>query len=78
MSDLEQRRLDAAVGRALRETEAICPDAPRVHVSWATDRGGSSGRMLVEHPLYAERVAFAEAARALYDAATEYAGEAAA
>jgi hypothetical protein len=73
--DLEQRRFDATVGRALRETEAVLPDAPRVHVSWTTDRGGTSGRMLVDHPLYSERVAFAEAARALYEAAAEYASE---
>lgn len=73
LGDLEQRRQDAAVGRALRETEAIEPDAPRIHVSWSTDRGGTSGRMLVDHPLYSERVAFAEAARALYEAAAEYA-----
>jgi hypothetical protein len=75
LSDLEQRRQDAAVGRALRETEAILPDAPRLHVSWSTDRGGTSGRMLVDHPLYSERVAFAEAARDLYEAAAEYAEE---
>ena len=73
LDDLEQRRQDAAVGRALRETEAIQPDAPRIHVSWTTDRGGTSGRMLVDHPLYAERVVFAEAAQQLYEAAAEYA-----
>lgn len=74
LGDLEQRRIDAAVGRALRETENVAPDAPRIHVSWTTDRGGTSGQMLVDHPLYSERAALARAARDLYEAAAEYAG----
>jgi hypothetical protein len=74
LGDLEQRRRDAAVGRALRETAAILPDAPRLHVSWCTDDGRTRGKMLVDHPLFSERQGYAEAAHDLYEAAAEYAG----
>lgn len=71
---MAQRLRDEAVGRALRETERVVPDAPRVHVSWESD-GRTYGQMLVDHPLYNERAALAHAAGELYEAAAEYTGQ---
>lgn len=74
MSDeLEQRRRDAAVGRAIREAIAAGPSSPIVHVSWEDERGRTRGRTLSDEPLFGERWRYAEAAQELYEAAEAYA-----